>query len=142
MSYLTTRAASHAQKVCSLYKKALRECQNWHYFPHLYRYHQVVMRARFDENKDVVDMVKAKQLLEEGEAELWERKHPQPFKFTDSPGGVAYGREAPPPDWLLDTWTPLEKARYPEYFARREIRKEEYIKRWQEKYGNQKAGAH
>lgn len=53
----------------------------------------------------------------------------------DSPGGVAYEREVRPPDWVVDYWHPLEKAQYPEYFARREQRKQEYIKNWEKKYG-------
>lgn len=47
---------------------------------HLYRYHAVLLRARFDENKDEFDMVKAKQLLADGEEELFLKRHPQPFK--------------------------------------------------------------
>lgn len=52
-----------------------------------------------------------------------------------SPGGVAYEREVEPPDWILDHWHPLEKAQYPEYFARREQRKKEFIQEWNKKYG-------
>ena len=37
---------------------------------------------------------------------------------------------------ILDGWHPSEKALYPDYFARRDIRKREYIERWQKKYGN------
>jgi len=36
---------------------------------------------------------------------------------------------------LLDMWHPLERAQYPEYFARRHQRKLEYIERWEKKYG-------
>lgn len=36
---------------------------------------------------------------------------------------------------MLDYWHPLEKAQYPEYFARREQRKIEYIEKWEKKYG-------
>lgn len=52
-----------------------------------------------------------------------------------SPGGVAFEREVIPPDWVLDYWHPLEKAQYPEYFARREKRKEEYVTWWEKQYG-------
>lgn len=45
-------------------------------------------------------------------------------------GGVAYKRIVTPPDWVLDYWHPLEKAQYPEYFARRECRKLEYLEKW------------
>jgi len=85
-------------------------------------------------------MVKAKQILAAGEEELFLKKHPQPFKFPNSPGGIAYGREPHVPDWILDMWHPLERAQYPEYFARREQRKKEYIERWEKKYG--KADVH
>jgi len=36
---------------------------------------------------------------------------------------------------LLDVWHPLEKAQYPDYFARRHQRKLEYIERYEKKYG-------
>lgn len=54
---------------------------------------------------------------------------------AQSPGGTAYLREVVPPDWILDYWHPLEKAQYPEYFACREQRKQEYIKWYEERYG-------
>jgi NADH dehydrogenase (ubiquinone) 1 beta subcomplex subunit 9 len=52
-----------------------------------------------------------------------------------SPGGVAYAREVLSPDWVLDYWHPLEKAQYPEYFAKREQRKKEYLKFYEQHYG-------
>ena len=142
MSYLQTRVVSHAQRVRALYKEGLRQLQSYYHFPHLYRYHAVVLRARFDKNKDERDMVKAKQLLERGEEELFLNSHPQPFKFPNSPGGIAFGREPHLPDWMLDMWHPLERAQYPEYFARREKRKLEFIQSWEKKYGKPSADEH
>ena len=46
----------------------------------MYRYHAVLLRARFDEYAGEQDMVKAKVLLEKGEEELFLTRHPQPFK--------------------------------------------------------------
>ena len=40
---------------------------------------------------------------------------------------------------MLDLWHPLERAQYPEYFARRHQRKLEYMERWEKKYGKEKA---
>lgn len=57
------------------------------------------------------------------------------FSVANSPGGCAYEREVTPPDWVLDYWHPLEKAQYPEYFARREERKKEYVIWWEKQYG-------
>lgn len=36
---------------------------------------------------------------------------------------------------LLDFWSSHEKAQYPEYFALRDIRKKEFIERWEKQYG-------
>lgn len=55
---------------------------------------------------------------------------------------MAYERQVIPPDWIVDYWHPLEKAQYPEYFARREQRKQEFIKQWQKKYGKSVGGHH
>lgn len=59
------------------------------------------------------------------------------FEFTgaNSPGGNAHGRSIDLPDWVLDYWHPLEKAQYPDYFARREKRKKEYQEWWAKQYG-------
>lgn len=142
MAYMQAKVISHAQRVRSLYKESLRQLQSYYYFRHLYRYHAVLLRARFDEHKDERDMVKAKQLLTDGEDELFLKRHPQPFKFPNSPGGIAYGRSPLFPDWALDMWHPLERAQYPEYFARREQRKKEFIARWEKKYGKVEAEHH
>ena len=52
-----------------------------------------------------------------------------------SPGGICYERYFEYPDGLLDAWHPMEKAQYPHYFARREQRKQEYVRQWEAKYG-------
>lgn len=57
-----------------------------------YRYFAVLLRDRFDKNKDVKDMVKATELLRAGEEEFWANQHPQPYSFPDSPGGTSYER--------------------------------------------------
>jgi len=36
---------------------------------------------------------------------------------------------------VLDYWAPDEKAQYPEYFAKREERKKEYIAYYEKKFG-------
>ncbi|CAO1406825.1 unnamed protein product [Diamesa serratosioi] len=128
-------ALSHSRKVCGLYKKALRNLESWYDRRNVYRYQAVMMRARFDENRNERDFRKAQDLLSGGEKELFENQHPQPRKFANSAGGVAFEREVIPPDWVLDYWHPLEKAQFPDYFARREKRKQEYIQMWEKQYG-------
>ncbi|CAH1991309.1 unnamed protein product [Acanthoscelides obtectus] len=139
---LPTGLISHTRKVQSLYKRALRSLEDWYDRREVYRYYAVLMRQRFDENKDICDMRVVKELIEKGEKELFEKQHWHPRKFPTSPGGVAYGREVIPPDWIVDYWHPLEKAQYPEYFARREQRKKEFLKLWEKKYGKATVSHH
>ncbi|KAL1513570.1 hypothetical protein ABEB36_002967 [Hypothenemus hampei] len=138
---LPTGLISHTRKVQSLYKRAVRNLESWHEYRDIFRYHATILRKRFDDNKQV-DMITAKQLISEGEDELFSQIHYAPAKFPESPGGVAYEREVTPPDWVVDYWHPLEKAQYPEYFARREQRKKEFIKLWEQQYGKSTAGHH
>ncbi len=95
------------------------------------RYKFVLVRAEFEQHRHVKDMRVAKMLLEEGERKLFLNRHPQPKFFTYSPGGVCFERYYEYPDIHLDLWHPLEKARYPFYFAKREIRKKEFIEMWE-----------
>lgn len=102
----------------------------------------MLLRDRFDKNRDVKDYREATRIVEEGERELFNKQHPQPRKFPMSTGGVAFEREVTPPDWVVDYWHPLEKAQYPDYFARREVRKKEYLAMWDKKYGKGTADEH
>jgi len=100
------------------------------------------MRDRFDKNSKIVDYREVDKIIEAGETELFEKQHPQPRKFANSPGGVAFEREVLPPDWIVDYWHPLEKAAYPDYFARREQRKKEYLEKWDLQHGKGTSDAH
>ncbi|XP_055644184.1 NADH dehydrogenase [ubiquinone] 1 beta subcomplex subunit 9-like [Toxorhynchites rutilus septentrionalis] len=131
----TSAASPHAKRVCTLYKKAIRNLEAWYDRRHVFRYQATLMRARFDAHKNENDPTKIAQLVADGERELFETQHFQPRKFANSPGGDAFEREIVPPDWILDYWHPLEKAHFPEYFARREKRKEEYTVWWEKQYG-------
>lgn len=93
------------------------------------------MRERFEKNVNIRDFRAIEEIVEAGEEELFLKQHPQPRKFANSPGGVAFEREVIPPDWILDYWHPLEKAQYPEYFAKRELRKKEYLEKWDLQHG-------
>lgn len=44
-----------------------------------FRYEAVLLRARFDQNKNVTDVLKAKKILEDGWAELKKNKAAFPF---------------------------------------------------------------
>jgi len=130
-NYLTTRAVSHRERVCSLYKKALRTIESYIVLREEYRYRAVLLRQRFDQRKVEKDMRIAQKLVEDGEEELFQCQHPIPFQYQYSPGGSAYNRFSPKMDWIIDMWHPLEKAQFPHYFKRREQRKDEFIKWWE-----------
>ena len=123
-----------------------------------YRFHAVVLRQRFEENRHLTDAVQIQTLIDNAEDELFKGQHYQPLKciynfkyyffslvihnvfsylLSDaySPGGVAYGRTLKSPDWVVDLWHPDEKAQYPEFFARRAQLKKEYVEYWEKKYG-------
>ncbi|XP_015605725.1 NADH dehydrogenase [ubiquinone] 1 beta subcomplex subunit 9 [Cephus cinctus] len=129
-----TGLVTHARKVCSLYKRALRNLESHCDTRPEFRYLAVLMRDRFDKKVNIKDLRLAKHYLEKGEEELFEFAHYQPKVFANSPGGVAYEREVIPPDWILDHWHPIEKAMYPKYFALREKRKKEYIEWYNKQY--------
>jgi len=139
--YLRRDFISHTRRVQSLYKRLCRNEESWLEDRHEVRYHFSLIRAQFEEHRHVKDMRVAKALLQEGERQLFLKIHPQPKKFTYSPGGVCFERYFDYPDWHADYWSPLEKARYPYYFAKRELRKKEYIELW-EKYGHQTTDDH
>ncbi|XP_012216684.1 NADH dehydrogenase [ubiquinone] 1 beta subcomplex subunit 9 [Linepithema humile] len=138
MAHIPSELVSHSQKVCRLYKRSLRCLADWYHRTHDYRIQAVLMRERFDKNKDVKDMRVAKHLLEEGEKELFSKIHYQPIMFPNSARGGAYGREVHVPDYVLDHWHPLEKARYPKYFERREKMKDEYEEWYYKTYPEEK----
>merc|ERR1711942_294487 len=94
MAHLQTNILSHAQKVRKLYKDALRLVQSYYGANRIsLRYESVLLRDKFDKNKDEMDMVKAKEMVNEGNYLIWKYQHPQPFKYAHSPGGICYGRE-------------------------------------------------
>ncbi|XP_060527327.1 NADH dehydrogenase [ubiquinone] 1 beta subcomplex subunit 9 [Cylas formicarius] len=142
MANLPTGLVSHTRRVQSLYKRTLRTLEDWYDRREVYRYEATLMRKRFDDNRNITDMRVAKELINQGESELSKNAHYQPKKFPLSPGGVAYEREVIPPDWVVDYWHPIEKAEYPEYFARREKRKKEYVKLWEQQFGKSGGSGH
>ncbi|KAE9418727.1 hypothetical protein Angca_008845 [Angiostrongylus cantonensis] len=132
-AWMFTKALSHRQKVCRLYKRALREIDNWYGGDNLeVRYQKVIMRARFDANKAEMDTRKSQYLLADGCRQLWEKKHYKPARFAADPGGSSYDRDRESPDVILDSdqWTLAEREQFPYYFNRREQRKKELLSHW------------
>ncbi|KOC66697.1 NADH dehydrogenase [ubiquinone] 1 beta subcomplex subunit 9 [Habropoda laboriosa] len=134
MAEIPLGLVSHARKVCSLYKQSLRNLENYYRLRHEYRYQAVLLRQRFEENRNILDARVAKQLLLDGQEELFQKLHAQPRQFPGSPGGICYERYAEAPDSVLDFWDPIEKAQYPKFFAKREELKKEYEKLYNKLY--------
>ena len=70
---------SHSQRVIRLYRNSLKHLLSWTIDRGVWREEAVVLRARFDANKDLKDLRKARKLLEDGEAEFQLYKHPDPY---------------------------------------------------------------
>lgn len=133
--HLQFAPVSHAQNVCRLYKAGLKVIRSNELKRFECRFKQVQLRKRFEDNRDIKDFRVAKALLQAGWEEHDYERHWLPFSYNDSAGGVMFERNDPVPDHHLDNWHPLEKAFYPDYFARREKRKQEFIDRWHKQYG-------
>jgi hypothetical protein len=48
------------------------------------------------------DLKRGTLLLEKGEHELWEWRHPEPYTFPTSVGGSKWQRNVPPPAHICD----------------------------------------
>lgn len=75
----SSEVLSHSQRVIRLYRNSLKHLLSWAIDRGVWREEAVVLRARFDANKDLKDMGKARKLLEDGEAEFQFYKHPDPY---------------------------------------------------------------
>ncbi|CAK9814428.1 NADH dehydrogenase [ubiquinone] 1 beta subcomplex subunit 9 [Anthophora quadrimaculata] len=135
MAQIPSGLVSHSKKVCSLYKRGLRAIESYCTLREDFRYQAVLLRERFEKNRNIRDARIAKQLLLAGEEELFLWSHPQPKYFPESPEGIAYERFSTPPDSVLDYWEPIEKAQYPKFFAEREVLKKEYGEFYNKMYG-------
>uniref|UniRef100_A0A1I8EKG6 NADH dehydrogenase [ubiquinone] 1 beta subcomplex subunit 9 n=1 Tax=Wuchereria bancrofti TaxID=6293 RepID=A0A1I8EKG6_WUCBA len=132
-SWMFSKALSHRQKVCRLFKRAMREVDGYYAMDVLEaRFQKVIMRARFDAYKEESDPDKARLVYLDGCRQVWERKHWTTFLASDI-GGAAYNRDTHNmPDAMLDstTWTNVEREQFPYYFNRREQRKKELLAHW------------
>jgi NADH dehydrogenase (ubiquinone) 1 beta subcomplex subunit 9 len=102
---------THSQRVCRLYKKALRTVESYCMERHEFRYEAVLVRERFEKTRKEQDMRKLAAMLEEAEHEVWKQGNTQPFVFKNDPGGIMYNRSFEPSDVILDNWHPWERVR-------------------------------
>uniref|UniRef100_C1BNZ1 NADH dehydrogenase [ubiquinone] 1 beta subcomplex subunit 9 n=1 Tax=Caligus rogercresseyi TaxID=217165 RepID=C1BNZ1_CALRO len=117
---------THAQRVCRLYKRAVRNIEDYELNRLEARFQSLHLRQRFEKTRKETDLRVLAAMLEAGEREYFEKKHPVPFRFLNDPGALAHEREVESPDHLLDLWHPWEKANFMDYFEKRENMKKGY----------------
>ncbi|XP_013416178.1 NADH dehydrogenase [ubiquinone] 1 beta subcomplex subunit 9 [Lingula anatina] len=137
MSTFATKALTHAQEVCRLYRACMRRIIRDNHNRLDMRYKCVVLRAMFEETRNIKDQETAVNLLRKWQLYLLELDgHPE-RGFPAEPGGTYYNNDEHllSPDFLLDEWAEEEKAAYPKYFAKREQLKKDVLEYWENKYG-------
>ena len=75
----SSQAVSHAQRVTRLYRHALKNSLSWCMDRATWREEALRIRARFDANKAVQDRRLAVALVQQGEDELQNKLHPDPY---------------------------------------------------------------
>jgi NADH dehydrogenase (ubiquinone) 1 beta subcomplex subunit 9 len=96
-------AIPHKLCIQRLYKRALRNAYDHYAFEReIYRQHCLLIRSRFEANKDETNVVRIKALVKQAEDELEEKKHPRPHIFPTSFGGTKHYRNFPPSLWLVE----------------------------------------
>lgn len=135
--YLKRELVSHTRRVCSIYKLMVRDVDYWEEDFFEGRIKKLLIRKEFDKNKNLKDIREAKMLLQKAEEKFKDTQHVyhkygQPY-HPYSKEGIAYGRNLESPDYVMDTYDPLEKAQYPYYYAKREQMKDEYLNLWKKK---------
>ena len=102
---------THQQEVTRLYRHALKSIQNWTQRDTFY-WKAAEVRARFDAMKHESPMGgKAKLALKEGQKELFEWQHPDPYVLCWMPGGSKFMRNPSPINEVV--WPRVPKDQLP-----------------------------
>ncbi|XP_063716959.1 NADH dehydrogenase [ubiquinone] 1 beta subcomplex subunit 9-like [Symsagittifera roscoffensis] len=119
------QAVSHRERICRLYKRLYRmkEAQQSLTTRPNFLIWRTLLRHQFDVNKDIKDEREVSRLVEFAEQELKRLHVDFVYKFPDSPGGVCWDRyDHYPREEHLEGWSDMEKAQFPDYFAKRQQR--------------------
>jgi len=93
----TTMTTKHTLAVMRLYRSALLSSRSWSVDTDIYIANRIALRERFDNNKHERNYVKAKKMLEDGQAEFKLHKHPDVYKPCQALDGTKWERNIPPP---------------------------------------------
>ncbi|KAJ1450087.1 hypothetical protein M885DRAFT_448463 [Pelagophyceae sp. CCMP2097] len=92
------RPSSHTQRVCRLYKQALKTTLDWAVKRSIWAREADKLRIEFDEGAKLpLGSAKAIFLINEAERRLAARIHPEPYVLPYMPGGSKFMRNAPLP---------------------------------------------
>mmetsp|Transcript_3259 Transcript_3259/g.8818 ORF Transcript_3259/g.8818 Transcript_3259/m.8818 type:complete len:112 (-) Transcript_3259:104-439(-) len=94
--------AAHTNRVCMLYKRALRQSLHWMVFRESWHSEIVLIRAEIEKNRHERNEEKIEQLVSDFEKELDYRIHPSPYIIPENPGGTKWQRNVPPPTFTCD----------------------------------------
>ncbi|GLB34083.1 putative complex 1 protein (LYR family) [Lyophyllum shimeji] len=92
----STFSSAHRIYVKSLYKRYLKNSLDWTIRRDLWRPQALLIRAEFEQNRDVHDPRALAAILEKAEADLAEKKHPDPYIPPTFPEGTKWERNIPP----------------------------------------------
>eukprot|EP00126_Sphaerothecum_destruens_P015654 Sdes_comp9691_c0_seq1m1190 len=98
----------HQIYVKSLYRTILRNERNWCLNTSQWRRKAVVVRSRFDENKNVFDPILKQKHIDAAEFFIEKYKHPLPYIAPTAAEGSKWERNIPPPEWICEM-TPQEE---------------------------------
>ncbi|GBG34468.1 NADH dehydrogenase ubiquinone 1 beta subcomplex subunit 9 [Hondaea fermentalgiana] len=91
-------ALTHKQRVTRLYRNSLRMLLSWCIDREVFYEESDKLRARFDAVKS---LEAGKGAVDAGEAEFWEKLHPDPYSYIYMPGGTKFMRNPPPPPEIV-----------------------------------------
>lgn len=97
MSGSVSKAASHASRVRTAYRRILKSHLNWGIMRSQFYVLAEHTRAAFDANRGLTNVSAAARALEDAEAFAAVNTHPDPYVIPELPGGTKYQRNAPPP---------------------------------------------
>eukprot|EP00546_Thalassionema_frauenfeldii_P007786 CAMPEP_0178922536 /NCGR_PEP_ID=MMETSP0786-20121207/16211_1 /TAXON_ID=186022 /ORGANISM="Thalassionema frauenfeldii, Strain CCMP 1798" /LENGTH=165 /DNA_ID=CAMNT_0020596917 /DNA_START=45 /DNA_END=542 /DNA_ORIENTATION=- len=86
----------HNQQVARLYRHGLKTLSSWAIDREVFLDEATKLRARFDANRGISGS-NASRLLLEGQQELQDNTHPDPYVCAYMPGGTLYMRNPPLP---------------------------------------------
>merc|ERR1711939_429729 len=89
-------SAAHRSYVKTLYRRSLKNAQDWYVRRDLWRNKAIEIRVLFEKHRDVRDPRRVAAMLAEVEADAAKLKHPDPYIGPLSPGGTKWERNIPP----------------------------------------------